>query len=171
MTGLQRKALLIGGTLGMACVLAVCTPSGMEMVGDAMVDAGRALTDAADSDAAAQTCAMCSSSGALRVVTADSDQAQLRNGTSDVPFGTNVQLVGGPFVLTGVRDLDFPAARLYIAEGGCEAATDDAVAEVLGRESLHGLHLWVPAGSLLCARVAAVSGNTRLWHTGFVPYD
>ena len=112
--------LLIGG--GMAVVLVCCAPSGIEMIGDAMVDAGHMLMDAGQSladgslpDASAQSCASsCSNSGALRVVTADTDPAQRARGTvttgvalinptyPDRLAGATFELARGPLVVDHV---------------------------------------------------------------------
>jgi hypothetical protein len=53
-------------------LLAMCAPGAVEMVGDAMVDVGTEMRDAAASDAAAQTGSCMSGNWAIRGVSATS---------------------------------------------------------------------------------------------------
>ncbi|QQR60995.1 hypothetical protein IPH19_00830 [Candidatus Uhrbacteria bacterium] len=181
----------------MATALAMCAPGGMEMMGDAMVDAGHMLSDAADdatSDAAAQeSCATnCSTGGVLRVMTADTDPAQLVTATV-IHDGTgsseSFEVVAGPLVLTdlgfardGVPHLEFRVSSLPDCPFGPSVtdappftviALDDQSATSVNtryNHEIHGGRYYIPEGSRLCAYLA---GDTTWYvrYAGFRPYN
>jgi hypothetical protein len=125
----------------LACLVAVttvtCGPSGMEMIGDAMMDAGAGLRDAAGGmrdatidamddtgvafmdtgaivrdgagdDASAQ-CATCTPTGAARTITADTDPAQVLGETRyGLSISRGTEVAVGPLVVT-----DFAALPSY----------------------------------------------------------
>lgn len=178
-------------------MLVMCGPTGMDMMGDAMVDAGNLLRDGASdtgSDAQAQACATnCSASGVMRVMTADTDPAQLvtavvnyRGSGASEAF----EVVAGPLVLT---DLEFaqegyPHLLFSITtQATCPPAwyppeTDplttigldgqDSLTSVNTRyvHELHGSRFYIPVGSRLCAH----PHQNATWfvrYAGFRPYD
>ena len=118
---------------GLALVVAMagvtCAPTGLETVGDAMMDAGERMSDAAPTmrdatidavddtgrrlsdtgamirdsaggDAAAQ-CATCTAEGAAHTIAADSDPRQSLGGSrADLTSGRGTEVAMGPLVLT-----------------------------------------------------------------------
>ena len=101
--------------------LVTCGPSGVEMMGDAMVDAGGAMRDAADAledtgtviqdsagdDAHAQppACGTCTTNGAVHATLASEDPAQAVGGS----FSTTthaIELAVGPQYLTDLSEVN-----------------------------------------------------------------
>lgn len=156
-----------------AAVIASCGPTGMEMIGDAMVDVGTRLRDGGDAltpDASAQDCATsCSGGGVLRVMTADTDPAQLLTGV--VRGGAAQEVVSGPFVLTDLQ-ADPVQYDLYLAAAGSTCTSTSASADFVAQTSdATGMHIVVAAGETLCAAVSGGQSSDRLRWAGFRPYD
>ena len=153
-----RRTVIAGLIAG---VVASCGPTGVDMMGDAMVDAGEMMMDAgrimmdggdaldaaADSmtpDAEAQACGMnCSAAGTQRVLTADTDPAQMESGTA-TGMGS-VEVVSGPFVLTDAHNLSsgrYPLLFVADAATGCAAVTtpEESGVALIGTAQLRRRH-------------------------------
>ncbi|MCB9594064.1 MAG: hypothetical protein H6719_15125 [Sandaracinaceae bacterium] len=175
-----------------AVVVVSCGPSAADMMLDAMV----ATEDATMSDASAQmSCATnCSTGGALRVMTADSDASRLVRGgavlnprrptSGESPL--LVEVVAGPFVLTDARmstytglSSDLTQATLWIAprSTGCSPKPSLLDPDVIGNlyapsgpdaeeRRLEGARYFVSVSEVLCAEGVGVVA----W-AGFLPYD
>jgi hypothetical protein len=155
--GLMSRARESWRVVGAGCVAAMvvsCGPAAVEILGDAMVDAGRymvdggsAMRDASDgmtSDASAQAgCATsCTSSGIQRMMTADTDPARLTRGTApaEAPFsdpegpGHYAELAVGPLVVTYARHVgNNLTAGFYVSDtGSCDVSFRSRGAESIG---------------------------------------
>jgi hypothetical protein len=143
----------------------------------------------------AQDCATdCTGGGVLRVMTADTDPAQLVHEYvqhDNRGMGSSVfEIVAGPFVLTdlGLAREDIPhtifttteEATCPLAEGPpmAEAFTVLALDGQVGMTSvntryvheIHGGRYLIPSGSRLCA-VVNFDAIYRIRYAGFRPYD
>jgi hypothetical protein len=199
-----KKLLLVVSAAIMSTMLVMCGPTGMDMVGDAMVDAGNMLRDGSDGtmpDAMAQdSCATnCTSGGVLRVMTADTDPAQLVTGIvqimeSTTPASPGQEIVAGPLVLTDVRlalPFAFTAAgtgymvNLFISEdcgetimpsttsmvGHVVRYTNTATSGTVFVTDLEGVRIHIPPGSFLCGYRTGAAGTLPVRYAGFRPYD
>lgn len=176
---LKRLGSVVG--LSVICVcLTMCAPAGMEMVGDAMIDIGEELRDGGGmtSDARAQDgCATnCTSGGALRMVTADTDPNQAFGGVLAIPRFNPSEVVVGPAFLTDVRDARGGGAIEFFLTTAATCGADDGTMVGYfadGEPWGHGMRLFVPAGSRLCAASTASAGSSTTAHyfNGFRPYE
>lgn len=194
-----RRILAAGCVAG---IVASCAPVAMDMMADAMIDAGesmmdaggrlsdsgRQIHDAADSmtaDAEAQpSCATnCTSSGILRVLTADTDPARfVRGSITDDALVTQDTSIRGPFVLTGFEvatSISPSSGRLYvvpepdrcsdsgdlIAEEANQTVSTTSTSTVV-REDGMSERWYVGPGEKLCVRC-----NGRCSWSGFHPYE
>jgi hypothetical protein len=174
----MRTNTLAMATTGalLALVILSCGGNAIDMldgaIGDGMVE-----------DAAAQSCASCNAAGAVRMVTADTDPAQLESGITveDEPGMPDPFVVAGPFVLTdAIATAGTGRTFLYTTEG--DAADDCAMAALsngaLARlesavdtgddRGLQGVRILIPAGQVLCA--STLDGSPRVRWAGFRPY-
>lgn len=185
----MRKRQWVGVVVAsfISCAAVSCGPTGIEMIGDAMVDAGerlmdagRALTDGGDammSDAQAQEgCASsCTPSGVLRVMTSDTDPTRLETGTLVGDSSASSHVVAeGPFVLT---DLMYPSTgatawTVYTSpvSEACSTLPGRIITRVQQDTRLTGMRIHVRAGEKLCA-VPHDSTRPQLRWAGFRPYD
>ena len=193
---MMGDAMVDGGQAMMDAGNQMMMDAGRAMVdaGQAMRDAGRDARDAADGmtpDADAQVdCATCTSAGAVRTITADSDLDQLVTGAHTITYGggANVELVRGPFVLTDVRYVSSSGSSIYTVPlwigpaDGCESGPvlgpvaslfgDTRFSDTAGRvgQPIHGARIPVRAGEALCASEAITTIGTLRW-SGFRPYE
>ena len=183
--------------VAVSAVLA-CGDDVMKMAGRVMTDAGRRMQrlDASISDASAQSgsdastvqpgtgmpsqCGACVVSdpiaikGPVKVITADTDPAQLVSGSADVSGPSTWQeLEAGPLIIT---DLLFAVANgaqvsFAIASAGkCGSKRDPLALLDLDRViSIQGARLPIKQGQVLCAMSDALNGVVR-W-SGFRPYE
>jgi hypothetical protein len=195
-----KKLLLVVSAAIMSTMLVMCGPTGMDMVGDAMVDAGNMLRDGSDGtmpDAMAQdSCATnCTGGGVLRMMTADTDPGQLVTGlvVNDNRMNDSqaFEIIEGPLVLTdlGIAREDVPHVNVFMTSmASCPTTTEyPPEAEGLtyialdGQSSgssvntryahdIHGGRYLVPAGSRLCGRSAGIA-VFYVRYAGFRPYD
>lgn len=176
---LEWRRMIVAGMI--AGAIASCSSAGMDMIGDAMVDAGEAmadagvaLQDAADGmtpDATAQTTCgtSCSAGGTARVMTADTDPAQLLTGT----VTESGQLVEGPFVLTDLRgiDVDGIVTTWEISICGADPIADMSTDRSSYSSKTTGARIYVAPGEALCAYRSYTSPRGVLRWAGFRPYD
>lgn len=151
-----------------ASLLLMCGPSGMENLGDAMVDVGTTIRDgAADatSDAEAQTtCGTCTADS-LRVTTAETDFDQQIQGFAD----DDGELVAGPAIVTDVRAYG-GGGYLYLTQVACSDVAYDAADLLISMapsEDVMGARFIVPVGMRLC--VYDMPGSMS-W-SGYRPYQ
>lgn len=161
----KARALFVVVT---AMFLWMCGSTGMESLGDAMVDMGQSLQDGAMSDAAAQsTCGTCTG-GAVHMMTADTDPTRTLSGALGDIGSDRQEMVTGPAFIT---DIFTPSGitTVYL-----HASTDCSVtsgSERVFRGSDSGLHItgariFVPSGQALCGLV-----TSRIVWSGYRPYD
>lgn len=218
----KRHILRVSLCFALAMLTITCGPSGMEVVGDAMVDAAHEMRDAADEvrdaaiaardtsidaledtgealsdvasppDAHAQECATCTTGGAGRSMSADTDPAQSASGSLRMSPGEAAREIAvGPFYLTDlhaiINDVSGRTGTSVLVFRLPEAMfcddyrpyTDVGPLEFLGAarsgtaEQIHGARLFVPAGQRLCiAGGDPGSGNSaRASWSGFRPYE
>lgn len=173
----ETLATATGGAV-LALVIVSCGDGAIEMIGDAMV--GDAMID----DASAQSCASCTASGAVKMITADTDPEQLEGGIVEVPdsAGSDPLLATGPIVLTdamatagtgrvflytvAATDNGGSCAEVPLADGAI--ARLESVPDSGDDVALHGARILIPAGQLLCA--SNLSGAPSVRWAGFRPY-
>jgi hypothetical protein len=105
-----------------------------------------------------------------RMVTADTDLAQLSSGTVPSP-GASTLVVTGPFVLTDVVPAPQGQATLTLGPGTSCPLTGATtwllqLSNLNGVENIHGARLPVPSGSVVCG---TATNGPMLW-SGFKPY-
>ncbi len=175
----MRVGTLMTATAGAALGLVIvsCGDGAIDMIGDAMMDGGMI------GDASAQSCASCTASGAVRMITADTDPEQFVGGIVEVEDSNpDTLVVTGPFVLTDAM-ATAGDGRLFLytlgaADNGGACAdvplADGAVARLESTSGdgddaeIHGARIFIPAGQLLCA--SRLSGAPALRWAGFRPY-
>jgi hypothetical protein len=178
--------------------------SGYQVVNDAgnmLVDAGQKIKDAGDAtveDAQAQaSCGTCTSGGAMRIITADTDIGQLASGLEEGISASWQERVSGPFVLVqlvpliGSANVSETTVRgrvnaAFSDPGGCETAagrTDLAQVDVfynnsngsLSHSEIQNGRFVVPAGKVLCLSsgpwMASGTGPVRFTWSGYHPYN
>ena len=96
--------------------------------------------------------------GAGHVITADTDSERLVTATF-----TTAQIVTGPFVITDFRSNNGAADVWVLPGSACDAESPHTA--VFGGSELHGLHVFVPAGSTACTGKPAFGA-----YSGFRPY-
>lgn len=152
------------GAALIAVVVLSCGGPVVEMAADAFLS--DASVDAVGDAAAQPTCGNCTTGGALRIVTADTDPTRLVRGSAGPSEGP---VIAGPFVLT---DIEFERANSVdaVITPSDECYDDDAERLVdvdSGRAPMHGGRFVVPAGFSLCLQVSV----GRVYWAGFRPYD
>jgi hypothetical protein len=184
------KNWMVNSALCAVAVTAVlaCSDDVMKMAGRVMMDAGRRMQrlDASTSDASAQSstgtqCGTCMVSDPItikepvtikdpvKVITADTDPAQIVSGSVDVTSKWT-ELDKGPLVLTdllgsGTTEVQFATAN----EGKCGSARDLIVTFAQPPQVITGARLMMPQGQALCALSPTVASTVR-W-SGFRPYQ
>jgi hypothetical protein len=142
---------------------------------DAVGDVARATLDAEVRDASAQNCATCTSAGAARVITADTDATRFVHATVERGFGPSRVVVAGPAVLQDVGlTCSAASCRLFIfagtacpPDGGGDGDTIVAARDN-GSVFQSGRRIGVRAGESVC--ISSNSGGTASYF-GFRPYD
>lgn len=132
------------------------TCSGMNVIGQMMIDAGEMMADAGNGNA--QT--------AQKTVTAATDLTRLEQGITVLSITTGAQLVAGPFVVTALTKSSGSTATVFFVSD--PATCDTPVApgfEV--REELKDF--FVKPGQKLCAIGSASTVAAALW-SGYRPY-
>ena len=153
------------GAALIAVVVLSCGGPVVEMAADAFLS--DASVDAVSDAAAQPTCGNCTTGGALRIVTADTDPTRLVRGIAG-PSDEEDPVIAGPFVLT---DIEFERANSVdasITPTNCYDENTERLVDVeSGRAPMHGGRFFVPAGFSLCLRVSV--GD--VYWAGFRPYD
>lgn len=130
MTRSWRRWLLASSVVSVSLLLATCGPSGMEMIGDAMVDAADAVRDAGrdaaeiardtgadvledtgeiirdsapdDAAAAQDFCGTCTATGSVHEVSAADDPTRHLGGSGWTDSGRGMELATGPLYVSDV---------------------------------------------------------------------
>lgn len=154
---------------------------------DVVSDAARDMLAMETGDVQAQSCATCSTSGAVHMMTADTDPAQLVGGHANVTSAP-VMLAAGPLVLTDYESTSafdnlVPVNFGVVAGTSCSALTPDSYGPTLYTAgtlssgnvttlgtSAHGGRYFVPAGSVLCSQGAPGGLSVPIIWAGFRPY-
>lgn len=211
----KRHTLRVCICFALAMLTITCGPSGMEVVGDAMVDAAHEMRDAAivardtsidaledtgealrdvasPPDAHAQECATCTTGGAGRSMSAETDPNQSVSGSLRLIGGdAATEIAVGPFYLTDLHAIiddvsgrTGPSALVFRLPEAmfCDdyrPFTDIGPLQFVGAaragtaEQIHGARLFVPAGQRLCIAGGDPSSGNRAhasW-SGFRPYE
>lgn len=152
---MKKQTLLIG--LAAAVVLSTC--SGMNNLGQMMVDAGELMMDAGNGNAQTNT--------PQKVVTAQTDLTQQVGGL--VRLSSATELVAGPVVVLDLfannESSSSVNAEVWLASTTCNTA---APAEAVNVDGYHAGRIFVPAGQRLCA--LATFGTASVSWAGFRPY-
>lgn len=148
-----------------AVVVLSCGGPVVEMAADAFLS--DASVDAVSDAEAQPMCGNCTTGGALRMVTADTDPTRLVRGVASSSDEAE-PAIAGPFVLT---DIEFERANSVdatITRGDCYDEELERLVDIdSGRAPMHGGRFLVPAGQSLCLRVPVGS----VYWAGFRPYD
>jgi hypothetical protein len=117
----------------------------------------------------AQSCGSCTVDGPVqiagptKVITADTDSAQLMSGSTTIPANGNALVVKGPFVLT-----DLYGWGVSMGPGSsCPLAAPVAITGY--NNFLTGARIFIPAGSIVCGNNGTNGSVSVLW-SGFQPY-
>lgn len=176
---IEIRALLVA--IGATAIIMSCGP-GAEVVGDAMVDAGMMLRDGGDAivpDAEAQACGMnCTTSGIRRVLTADTDMAQIEGSFITLNSDSTRELVSGPFVLTDLSSDGVIELYLVPSTVDCDGVdfpdppdgTDEGLLLEENDINRSGLRWTVRGGQKLCVDDRFGTGVSLVW-SGFHPYE
>jgi hypothetical protein len=163
--------------------LADDTGGAMVDTGEAMIDTGEMVRDVGSDAAEAQDCAMCTTGGAGRSITADTDGDRAVRITSPpvlsgpVPTIRFVELGAGPMFITDVvpqGSATAPPITVYSGTEPCDEGPDAdehlAIVRTDSVPELHGARLWVPAGHRVCALLSGTTAGSVTIH-GYRPYD
>ena len=143
--------------LPLTLVLSLSTCSGMNVIGQMMVDAGELLTDAGNGNAQPAT--------PQKGLTAATDVAQLDSG-STIINGAAVEVLTGPFFLTHVSEGQLAnEIYLWVATTTCAMPAGERF------RASGGEGYFVKAGQKLCASGSAFGGGaTSVTWAGWRPY-
>lgn len=135
------------------CVLSTC--SGMNGMGQMLIDGGEMLVDAGNGNA--QT--------APRTVTADTDSSRMEGGILPLT-STAVVVVSGPIVLTSLSGRSSVFVWITPDTAACDIATATVTFELLIGSNVNGLLL--RQGQKLCG--AGLGSSLSLIWAGYRPY-
>lgn len=152
--------------------------------GGLLRDASHVLSDASrgmTKEASAQSCASCLPSGAVKVVTADSDPAQIVSGfeTNATTNGNWSERVAGPFIVRSLIPAhlgqDATPAVAYADPGACASSRTMLAQVSVGamNDTIDNGRYLVPKGKVLCVSGVVLSSTLYIDYSwsGFKPYE
>jgi hypothetical protein len=175
-----------------AAVVLACSGAAKDIAHKALSDAAGFLSDASTAlqdsgDAVAsrawaqQACGTCTTGGAVRMATADSDPERIRSGYEVVETGASaewLERVAGPFIVTHLVPADSGvsgSAEIAYADRGCETGRTmlarvavSSSAPAGSASAVQNGRFLVPDGKVLCVRG---TGEMNFSWSGFRPYE
>lgn len=140
--------------------LCLSTCSGMNGLGELMMDAGELLADAGNGNAQTAT--------PQKVLTADTDATRLEGGVLAIPMATVKEVALGPIVITHLAEGD-GATSMYVFLNDAAVACDASTAPRFRAAGFEGV--FVKQGKKLCAYGSGFGGtDTNLFWSGYRPY-